>query len=809
MAVGGGPVGDLGIPGLEDPVEIGRGGFGAIYRASQVDFDRVVAVKVLFGVAIDELSRERFERERRAMGAVSNHPHIVTVYDSGYTSGGHPYITMEYMTGGSFSPDERAPLAWDEAVEVAVKLCGGLETAHRAGVLHRDLKPENILLSAYGEPHLGDFGIARVKGGLETRSGVISATVAHAPPEVLDGRRPSPASDIYSLTSTLFTLIRGCSAFERDTDEGVAPLIFRITTEAVPDLRDVGVPGPVCDVIGTGMAKDLANRYASASELGHALQEAQRTTHRPVTSLVVLETAPQRGDVTDSSETEPPDTRPRGREASEHDSGGDPQPTEPPPQPGDDDRGEVGPTPTGDEQAKGAEETRRLTDAADHPRVDPWVKKAELRQTGQGPSRRPLVLAGAAALLVVALVGGLLAFGGDPGDGVAAGGGSPGTSSSTTELDPDAEPLDLVRTFDPEGDAALVAQRTFRFSDDGSGFRNDTVLRNATADPVTRIWFEVVPKQLATAVADVSWSIQPTGVVVDDPVVYFEVQLGAGAELTLTWSTPLPDGAEPSIDLLDELVEAHAVAVAEAADPIAFAAAGMAAQGAEVVDPQVPEGGTTQTTVSGGSTDGSGSGDGGGSGGTTNPTTSPTVAPTTPTTQAPITAPSAPRNAVAQNPVAVSINPQTGQGTMRITVSWSPPTSSGGQTPTYRVTWTQVGNGCPSNDNVVNSGSSTTGSTSATFDMVNATTNGCSYVRYQVVASNSGGSSGPTTASGTVPNILGKQHAYHLVRAASGRAVNGGADLDCGQPAYSGCQTSPSSGTITAGSIVGVRLQQE
>jgi actin-like ATPase involved in cell morphogenesis len=222
-----------------------------------------------------------------------------------------------------------------------------------------------------------------------------------------------------------------------------------------------------------------------------------------------------------------------------------------------------------------------------------------------GRSRRAAGLAVAALLLVVALVAGVIALTGDddPDGQVAAEG-----PDTTTTLDPDAEPLDLARTFDPEGDRELVAERTFRFSDDGTEFRNETLLRNATAAPVTRVWFEVVPKELATTVDDVTWSIQPSGIVVEDPVVYFEVELAAGAELTLVWSTPLPEGAEPSVALLDELAEAHASAVAGATGDIQLATAILAAEGADVVDTEVPDGGSTGTTLDGGTSDGSSDG---------------------------------------------------------------------------------------------------------------------------------------------------------------------------------------------------------
>jgi predicted Ser/Thr protein kinase len=265
----------LGVQGFDDPVEVGRGGFGVVYRARQADFDRTVAIKVLSG-AFDEGARRRFERERRAMGSLSSHPYIVTVFGSGFTDDGRPYIVMEYLPGGSLADqiDHQDPLPWADAFALGVKLCDALEEAHRAGVLHRDIKPENILVSKYGEPKLADFGIARVMGGPETASGIITASISHSPPEVLDGHRPSAAADVYSLASTLHTLITGRLPFSKDTDESIVPMLARIATEPPPDLRARGVPDPAAVALETAMAKDPADRPGSAAELSRLLNEA-------------------------------------------------------------------------------------------------------------------------------------------------------------------------------------------------------------------------------------------------------------------------------------------------------------------------------------------------------------------------------------------------------------------------------------------------------------------------------------------------------------------------------------------------------
>jgi serine/threonine-protein kinase PknK len=297
--------GELGIEGITDPVEIGRGGFGVVYRARQPALHRTVAVKLVATGVLDDRARDRFERELHAMGTLSGHPNIVTIYDSGFTSDGRPFIVMDHMAGGSVADRlARGLLPWQEAATVGVKVAAALETAHRAGVLHRDIKPENILISSYGEAKLGDFGIARVQGGPETRTGIVTASMSHASPEILSGGRPSIGSDVYALGSTLFTMLAGSPAFFRDTDESLVPMITRIAIDPVPDLRSRGVPDDVCRVIERAMAKEPGDRFPSAAALGRALQDAQRRAGVTPTELLIsnegVESRPDPAGVTTS-----------------------------------------------------------------------------------------------------------------------------------------------------------------------------------------------------------------------------------------------------------------------------------------------------------------------------------------------------------------------------------------------------------------------------------------------------------------------------------------------------------------------------
>ncbi len=397
---------DIGISGIENVVEIGRGGFAVVYSAYQPAYNRTVAIKVLMVVGLDDTMRRRFQTECRAMGSLSFHPGIVTMHEAGFTSEGKPYLVMERMSGSLSQRVKRSgPLGWRDAVDIGVKLAAALETAHRSGVLHRDVKPANVLISGIGEPQLSDFGIARVVGGPETRTGgAISGTIAHAAPEVLEGLRPTFASDVYSLGSTLFEIMAGTAPFARDTDESIVPMIRRIATDEVPELGDRGVPLAVFEVLRRTMEKDPSRRPQTAAEVGEALQEVQRNADLRVTNMILPSVA----------DDEPPVV------IDEHST------TILPPADEDDDAG-----------------------PADEP-VEPQLDEAQPHEPDEPDDlppdeparRRVLPLVGAAAAAVALTVGGLFAAGVLPPDSV--------TTTTPPSTDPSAAaPADRTATIPP------------------------------------------------------------------------------------------------------------------------------------------------------------------------------------------------------------------------------------------------------------------------------------------------------------------------------------------------------------------------
>lgn len=271
-----GIVDELAALGLTEAQEIGRGGFGVVYRCVQRALDRVVAVKVLPS-DLDAESRERFLREEHAMGRLSGHPNIVDILQVDVTSSGLPFIVMPFATHGSLERlvREAGPLDWADTLRAGVKLAGAIESAHRARILHRDVKPANVLLSSYGEPQLTDFGIARMPGGFQTSSSQITGSPAFTAPEVLKGAEPTVRSDVYGLGATLFALLTGHAAFERQAGEKVVAQFLRITTQPVPDLREQDIPADVAAAIEKAMAQDPRDRPSSAYEFGEMLRAVQ------------------------------------------------------------------------------------------------------------------------------------------------------------------------------------------------------------------------------------------------------------------------------------------------------------------------------------------------------------------------------------------------------------------------------------------------------------------------------------------------------------------------------------------------------
>ncbi len=265
------PVGDSDAPeGYEDLGRIDQGGFATVYRARDTRFDRTVALKVLRSDTLNDRQLRRFHAECLATGRLSSHPNIVTVYDAGTTLGHRPWLAMEYCSGGSLANRvaTQGPLPVAEVISIGARLCSALQAAHEAGILHRDVKPQNVLLTSYGEPALADFGIASVVIDGDTATETAAYTVVHAAPEILEGRVATPAADLYSLGSTLYTLLAGQAPFAKEARTGLAPLVTCIMGNNLPEIARSDVPPELEQLLRRCMAAAPQDRPSSAAELG-------------------------------------------------------------------------------------------------------------------------------------------------------------------------------------------------------------------------------------------------------------------------------------------------------------------------------------------------------------------------------------------------------------------------------------------------------------------------------------------------------------------------------------------------------------
>lgn len=201
---------------------VGQGGMGAVFRAWDVRLERDVAIKVVRGdLLADPDSRERFRRESQIVARLQ-HPSIVTVFDYGTLTDGAAFLVMEFVPGEDLRHllKREGRLAPGHVADLLAGIAGGVESAHKAGILHRDLKPENILLPESGTgPKVVDFGVAKLTGnsgagGTMTSAGTIVGTPAYMAPEQLRGESVDGRADVFSLGVMTFEMLTGTLPYD-------------------------------------------------------------------------------------------------------------------------------------------------------------------------------------------------------------------------------------------------------------------------------------------------------------------------------------------------------------------------------------------------------------------------------------------------------------------------------------------------------------------------------------------------------------------------------------------------------------------
>jgi serine/threonine protein kinase len=283
------------VPGYAHLVEIGGGAFATVYRATEVDTGRNVALKVLKLETVQPHLVETFNQEIQALGKVSDHPNIVTLYRPLSTPDGRPALVLELCRESLAQQIRRSgPLDARQTVRVGIKIAGALETAHRNGFLHRDMKPQNILVTQFDEPALADFGVAALQASAQATSGVLGFTTVHAAPEILEGHELGAATDIYGLASSMHQLLTGMAPFAAFENEAPAAVILRILRDPVRPIRSNAVPLELSDLLEAALAKNPESRPATASRFAEALREIEETCSWPQTSYVAWGTEPAR-----------------------------------------------------------------------------------------------------------------------------------------------------------------------------------------------------------------------------------------------------------------------------------------------------------------------------------------------------------------------------------------------------------------------------------------------------------------------------------------------------------------------------------
>lgn len=259
---------------------LGQGGMSAVYKATDPNLKRVVAIKLIHPhLSSDPSFVTRFESEAAAVASL-RHPNIVQVYDFNNDAGVY-YMVLEFIPGETLqdrlqrlNADGRK-LSLDEALKFAVDISDAMGYAHQRGMIHRDIKPANIMLDVHGGAILMDFGIVKILGGdSHTSTGAVVGTARYMSPEIIRGEVADHRSDIYSLGVTLYEMLSGRPPFVADS---AMTLMMMHLNDPVPNVRTFrsDIQPELVRILEKSLAKDRAERYQSVAELSADLKRAR------------------------------------------------------------------------------------------------------------------------------------------------------------------------------------------------------------------------------------------------------------------------------------------------------------------------------------------------------------------------------------------------------------------------------------------------------------------------------------------------------------------------------------------------------
>ena len=334
--------------------ELGRGGFGIVYKAHDTVLNVDRALKVLHpGLVADETFLARFKQEAQ-FAAQLEHPNLVPVYDFGEADGRF-YLAMKYMSGGSLKDllAREGKLDQQQALSIFQQMGKGISFAHSKGIVHRDLKPGNILFDQDGSARVSDMGFAKAMSGSSSASlsasGGMVGTPAYMAPEIWRGKPAKPTTDIYSLGCILYEMLTGKVLFE---GESPADVMTRHVLDGaqLPETYPEGVSEGLNAVLSRALARQPEERYPSMPEFLDALLELGQAGQSPEIIKVVEESVgevladkteledqpdeditpvPVEEQVIDTPDAEAPVNQPEGEEKVEEDAVDEPPRTEP------------------------------------------------------------------------------------------------------------------------------------------------------------------------------------------------------------------------------------------------------------------------------------------------------------------------------------------------------------------------------------------------------------------------------------------------------------------------------------------------
>ena len=254
---------------------------GIVYKAEDLKLHRIVALKFLpenFTALGEDIAR--FEREAEAISSL-NHPNIATIHDIDEVEG-RKFLTLEFISGGTLKSkvkqlhSEGKEIPIDQVVDYGIQMADGLAHAHQRGIIHRDIKTDNVMLSEGGLLKITDFGLAKLKGGVDlTRAGSTIGTAAYMSPEQLQNQEADQRSDLFSLGVVLYELTAMQVPFRGEHESA---LIYSIVNENPPPVRSrrSDAPEGFERIIARCLEKDPQKRYQRAEEVAADLRSIQR-----------------------------------------------------------------------------------------------------------------------------------------------------------------------------------------------------------------------------------------------------------------------------------------------------------------------------------------------------------------------------------------------------------------------------------------------------------------------------------------------------------------------------------------------------